>query len=301
MSRKSYKYCEFCGSRVKSKHRHYQESPDCKLANEEKIKEDELKLENWESEKTIECKICGYRAKELTRHLKTEHRMTVDEYREKYREIISDYEKLKKSIFWRKRNAGENNPMYEKRPWNTDANREDEIIEKLGSTWRGKSFSKKHKEKLASAKEGVTGENANAYGPHNISKEGRRRMREGSLKGKKHKYSKGEIELGIYLFELEPNTEHQYKVDFYQCDYYLPSYNVIVEYDGDWHHYGIHNEEADFEDLASKIQRRVYYNDLRKTESILQEGYKLVRILESEFYSHKKKGDVKKWLRSLLE
>lgn len=301
MDKKSYKICEFCGKRVKSKYKHYKENLNCKKLHDEALAKDKKILANWNKTKTIKCKICNYEAKELTRHLKTEHNLKASFYKEKYGPIISEYESLKKSIFWRERNSGKNNPMYNVKPWNTDTERKDEIKEKLGAFWRGKKLSTEHKNKLSKAKIGITGKDANAYGPHNISKEGRKRMREGSFNGKKHSYSKGEIELGIYLFEIEPEVKHQYNIDFYQCDYYLPNYNTIIEYDGDWYHYGIHNEDANFENLKSKIQRRVYYNDLRKTKTILQKGYNLIRILESEFYSHKKKGDVKKWLKSLLK
>lgn len=295
--KKSYKCCEFCQKRVKSKYTHYQENADCKLAAKNQLREDELKLRNWTGEATVKCKICGYSAKELTRHLKTEHQIAAKEYKEKYGQIISDYEKLKKSIFWRKRNAGNNNPMYGKKPWNTDFNRKDEVTKKLGATWRGKKLSKQHKEKLAYAKTGITGENANAYGPHNVSEEGRRKMREGAFRGKLaiNKHSKGEIELGIYLYELYEDCEWNYQLDFYQCDYCIPSKKIIVEYDGDWYHAGTHYGEA-----KSPIQKAVYKNDIKKTGHILSKGYKLVRILESEYQEHKKRGDLKRWLNALL-
>jgi very-short-patch-repair endonuclease len=301
--KKSYKYCEFCQKRIKSKYQHYKEKPGCKLANKNKIKEDEELLNNWSIEKTIECKICGHKAKELTRHLKTEHQMTVSKYREKHGEVISEYERLKKSIFWRKKNAGKNNPMYNKKPWNTDKTRSKEIVEKLGSVWRGKNFSREHKNKLAIAKTGITGEAANAYGPHNISEEGLRKMREGSYKAlvrfRKSKQSKFEDELYLYLKEIKPNITRQERIGYNIVDFYDKESNTVIEADGIYWHAILHGIVT--EEDANHQQKHTYRYDRSKTTYLLNRNYKLIRIREDDFHTHKKKGDAKRWLKGLLK
>lgn len=300
--KKSYKKCEFCGQRVKSKYKHYEENHDCATKAESQLKADELKLENWSGETKIECAICGYKAKELTRHLKTAHNMTVNEYELKFGDIISEYEKLKKSIFWRKKNSGKNNPMYGRSPWNTDNSRALEVKEKLGASWRGKSFSQGHKSKLASAKIGITGESANAYGPHNIPEESRQRMREGNEKAllefRKNRASKFENELAIYLQQLFPGLKRQEKFGFNLVDFYIPEKQLIVEADGIYWHGIIH--EAIDKESATDQQRHTYKYDKIKTTYLKNRGYTLIRIREDHYNEHKKKGDVLKWLKKLL-
>lgn len=53
-----------------------------------------------------ECTICGYRAAEITRHLKEAHDLTTDEYKEKYNLPIKS-QKLCDAV------KGENNPGYQ--------------------------------------------------------------------------------------------------------------------------------------------------------------------------------------------
>lgn len=299
MNKKTYKRCDFCGKRVKSRYQHYKDNDKCRILAKEKLESDKMKLKNWCTKKTIKCKICNHEAKELSRHIKTEHNLTAKEYKEKYGEVISEYEKLKKSIFWREKNSGINNPMYKKKPWNTNINRKEEIREKLGATYRGKKLSSEHKENLSKAKIGITGKDANAYGPHNISLVGRQRMREGNEKAllefRKNKSSKFEDELSLYVEKIFLNVKRQEKIGFNLVDFYIPDYKIIIEADGIYWH-GIIDEN-----YATDQQKHTYRYDKSKTTYLLNRGYSLVRIREDHFYEHKKKGDVLKWLKRLLK
>jgi hypothetical protein len=258
--RKSYKICDYCKKRVKTKKQHFAKNKACEDFYLDKLKEDELLLNTLDKKS-------------------------------------DEYKSLKQSILSRKMNSGSNNPMFSSKPWNVDENRKDEIKEKLGKSWKGKKMPTEHKQKLAKAKIGIFGESANAHGPHNVSEEGRLRMRHGAFKGKQSasKHSKGEIELGIYIHEMFADTIWDFSLDFYQCDYCIPSKNIIVEYDGDWYHSGTHYGTA-----KSVIQKHIFANDKKKSNHITSKGYKLVRVLESDFQKHKLIGDTKEWLSTLL-
>jgi hypothetical protein len=292
------KLCKYCGKEISngSPGPHYHHNKECgdKYREEKNIELQKLKS----NREIVKCAICGFEAKGLIRHLSDKHNISTLEYKEKYNQpTISIAASKRWSNFWKEKNAGENNPAFGTKPWNTDENRKEEIVEKLGKSWRGKRFSQNHKQKLADAKTGITGEEANAYGPHNVSKVGRLRMREGAFNAKQsiNKHSKGEIELGIYLYEMFSDTIWDFSLDFYQCDYCIPSKNIIVEYDGDWYHSGTHYGTA-----KSAMQKHIFDNDKKKTDFILSKNYKLLRILESDFQKHKQIGDIRKWLSTLL-
>jgi hypothetical protein len=287
------KKCKYCGKKISREGPHYRHNPKCyaKYKEDKELEKERLRRQN----NLVKCEICGFEGKTLIRHITDKHNMTVKEYKEKYGPVVSQSYSEFFVDFWKERNVGEDNPMFGIHPWNTDSERKEEIREKLGKTWRGKKFSKTMRNKMAGAKRGITGKDANAYGPHNVSEDGRRRMREGSLKSKNINHSKGEIELGVYLYEIFEDCQWACSIDFYECDYFIPSRSLVIEYDGDWYHSGIH-----FGTTNSATQRTVLKNDIKKTKQILSRGYGLVRILESEFLLHKKKGDVRRWLKSLL-
>ena len=78
----------------------------------------------------VECKICGFKGKQLARHLKDRHNMTGKEYKEKYNaEIYS--ENLRKNM--QEKNGGKNNPFYKAHPNGFDYMSEEERKEKFGS------------------------------------------------------------------------------------------------------------------------------------------------------------------------
>jgi hypothetical protein len=139
---------------------------------------------------------------------------------------------------------------------------------------------------MIAAKEGKFGKEANAYGPHYVSGEGLEAMRRGSFKAKQNinKHSKGEIEIGVYLYEMFSDTVWNFSLDYYQCDYCIPSKKLIIEYDGDWYHAGTHYGQNN---IKSTMQKHIFNNDKKKSKYILLKGYKLIRILESEYFEHK--------------
>jgi len=296
--RVSYKLCEFCNKRVKSKYKHFQENDECRQKRKKKLITDKEILNNWIKSKTIKCNICDYEAMELSQHIRFAHKLKMKDYNGK---VISEYCKLKKSIKYRESNFGKNNPMYNKKPWNIDNNRRKEIVEKLGKYWKGKKFSNDHKKKLAKAKTGITGKDANAYGrPHNISFEGRIAMKRAAGCAKQNKRSKGEIELGFYLFDIfdSNDIEIQFELEYSRYDYYIKSKNIIIEYDGSYWHGLTHNLVK--LDKSTNQQKTVYNNDNNKNILADKHKIKMLRILETDFQKHEVIGDTEEWLKKLL-
>lgn len=224
-------------------------------------------------------------------------------------ELSAEYRSLRQSILSREMNYGENNPTFETKPWNKDESRKEEIKEKLGQM-KGKTLDQivyrfdlnKTREKMTAAKEGKFGEDANAYGPHNVSDEGRLNMRLGSAKALdnfiKTRTSKYEIEVMTYIKDMFPSVRSNEKIGFYHTDGFIPELNLVIECDGRYWHAGIHKLIE--EDKLNAQQKHVYRYDKQKTDYVLKHNYKLIRILETDFQKHKKIGDVRSWLSTLL-
>jgi hypothetical protein len=83
--------------------------------------------------------------------------------------------------------------------------------------------------------------------------------------------SKPEKELEIKLRKIFPDLKTQYKSDVYHfdCDYYVPSLDLYIEYNGTWTHGGHFFNENSQEDLDKlekwKNKNTRYYNSAIKT------------------------------------
>jgi len=118
--------CKICGkelNNLKFSFRHFKQKHnitleeylikyniDYKTKNQRKIE----KQNNFKNNKEfVECKICGFKAQQLTSHITKIHKITIKEYKEKYKsEIYSN--KLKNNLS--EKNFGENNPFYRVHP-----------------------------------------------------------------------------------------------------------------------------------------------------------------------------------------
>lgn len=101
------------------KHRNRLRNPEYVKKQNEKLKN---KLSAEEYNELPECKICGFKGKQLYKHVSSIHGMSIDEYKSKYdgpTETKEYLEHLSKS------RQGENNPMYNKgesenSPWSVE-------------------------------------------------------------------------------------------------------------------------------------------------------------------------------------
>ena len=69
------------------------------------------------------------------------------------------------------------------------------------------------------------------------------------IKNKTNKFSKKEDEIFNYLITIDKDTKRQYYSELYpfHCDFYLPNFDVYIEYQGMWTH-GLHPFDKDNKD-----------------------------------------------------
>ena len=82
-------------------------------------------------------------------------------------------------------------------------------------------------------------------------------------KNKTFSTSKAEKEIGTKLKELYPDLKTQYKSDVYPfaCDYYIPSLDLYIEYNGTWTHGGHFFDKDNHNDLQVLEYGRVRTQD----------------------------------------
>lgn len=101
----------------------------------------------------------------------------------------------------------------------------------------------------------------------------------------KHNLSKGEIKIKNILDNLNIEYIHQYTID--DCrnpktnhllffDFYLPLYEIIIEFDGEQHFHIPTNKKSTF--FTQEEIDNVQYRDMIKTKYCEQNDYDLIRI-----------------------
>jgi len=71
-------------------------------------------------------------------------------------------------------------------------------------------------------------------------------------------------------------------------DFYIPSKNMLIEVDGDYWH----AKDKDLKDM-SPVQKKIFYNDLRKNAIAKQNGFDLERVWEDEILNEYEKTKFK--------
>jgi hypothetical protein len=92
------------------------------------------------------------------------------------------------------------------------------------------------------------------------------------------KRSETSLEIKMYKFLADSGIrfEKRYELDQKQYDAYLPDYNVIIEFDGDfWHKQTLYECKYNFQTFN-------FYNDQRKNEIARKHNIPLFRIHESD-------------------
>jgi hypothetical protein len=88
--------------------------------------------------------------------------------------------------------------------------------------------------------------------------------------------SKWEAEMISKLQNMYPDTIAEYQVGGRYYDAFIPSKNLLVEFDGDfWHPKSL--DECQYE-----FQVRNYHSDQIKNKIATENGYALIRIRQSE-------------------
>lgn len=92
--------------------------------------------------------------------------------------------------------------------------------------------------------------------------------------------SKGELLIEAWLTKNNITFENQKRFDAFKMkkfDFYLPTYNMCIEYDGAQHFFAKHQLTSD-KKLAKKLFNDVQLRDKQKTLFCLKNGIRLLRI-----------------------
>ena len=251
----------------------------------------------------IECKICNKKYKRIDSvHLPKIHNISVDEYLDMFpgSDIISaeslkrystaqtEYAKSNPIVMKERAKKAKHSISTEDQQKSIDAmkkareSRYDEIYGSnsernkkisIATTNRWNSYSKSEKSKITKKSAKTTRENMG-------DRKYLEMMADKSMKGyqslvKNGRGSKWEEKMFQQLKTQFPDAVHEKRVGGRYFDAFIPSKNLLVEFDGDfWHPLTI-------EDCQYEFQERNFYNDLKKNKIAKENGYDLVRIRES--------------------
>jgi hypothetical protein len=252
----------------------------------------------------VKCNICNKYYKRIDAvHLPSKHNITVDKYLElfpgseviskdtveKYSTAQTTYaannadkmklraKKAKKTITPEQQKksldamAAARFAQYDK-IYGTDSIRNKKISEKTTNRWSNYSTTEKSDITKKSAKTTREQLGESAYLEMMANK---------SLKGyktlvKNGRGSKWEAEMISKLANMFPDAIADYQVGGRWYDAFIPSKNLLVEFDGDFWH------PKTLDDCQYDLQIRNYHNDQTKNKIALDNGFELVRIRQSE-------------------
>jgi G:T-mismatch repair DNA endonuclease (very short patch repair protein)/ribosomal protein S27AE len=176
---------------------------------------------------------------------------------------------------------GEGNPFYGKK-------HTEEVIKKISKSRTGKACGSdnsmanpKWKEKAAEnlKKRWESGELEHTR--KIMSEHMKKSRRLGKLKSVN--VSKKEIKLVKQIKELGVGVVHSYRIDTKICDIYIPDMNLIIEYFGDYWHCNPNKYKADyFHQKKGITAEQIWYNDRMKVDLIIEYGYNLEVVWESD-------------------
>ena len=102
--------------------------------------------------------------------------------------------------------------------------------------------------------------------------------------------SKKEKEIGVFLKSLGLKYVPSYRVDSKICDIYIPSLNLIIEYFGDYWHCNPNKYNEDyFNQKKNMSAKEIWDYDKMKIDLIINYGYNLEVIWETELKSNNNK------------
>jgi very-short-patch-repair endonuclease len=96
--------------------------------------------------------------------------------------------------------------------------------------------------------------------------------------------SKLEYTFASILESLNVEFTHQYHVDGFEYDFYIPSINTLMEIDGDYWHA---NPIKYTEDTLNNMQKKNLGLDKLKNQLAESKGYKLIRLWENDIVNNR--------------
>lgn len=186
--------------------------------------------------------------------------------------------------------AGENNPNYQGK-----AQAQPGVMEKLreGCKLRGQAWTEEHREQHSKLMLGplnkMRGTKHSKETKQMISETKTQQYKDGLISLKPYNSSKAESEILAYLQARGVEVVHQYQIPgisfFY--DFYLPEYNLIIEYNGDyWHANPNKYEQGTYLNIQGKgpiLIDSIWERDNFKKRLAEDAGYKVVYIWESDY------------------
>lgn len=248
----------------------------------------------------VTCKICNKQYKRIDSvHLSKSHNITVDEYLKEYpgSDVISK-ETLQRYADGTKKYAIDNPEKMKSRQKNrkplskeTKA-RLSELLRKRNLENRDTLYGPERNKKVAQSTtkrwDSYSSEQKSAITKKSVETTRKRMgedaylhmMAEKSMKGyetltKNGRGSKWQEQMNNRLLKKYPNVIFEKRVGGRFFDAFIPSKNLLVEFDGDfWHPQSLDECQYDFQ-----IQN--FHNDRRKDQIAKENGYDLIRIRQS--------------------
>lgn len=245
-------------------------------------------------------------------HLKNEHKMNKEQYFgegpecpckkcKKKLKIIKDGSLFRWSklacgrnpgvIEWSEKakttRQGKANPMFGAKPWNIGLNKKNSEYGKLMSKKQTGRIVKKE----TKIKQSISAKKRNIHGHtgHKHSEYSKELMRQATLKRIKNGEFPQTDTLPAKKFAeiLKQNNiqyEKEYIIGSWAFDFYLPSYNVLIEIDGDYFH---SNPKIYPDGPKTNTQKINRYRDVKKNQFCQEHGHKLIRFWENEVLGEK--------------
>ena len=274
------------------------------------------------------CKICNTKIQDLAKlyggsgtyytkvfitHLEKDHKLTAEQYFEKYDKTQFCCKSCNKKckinkpssskMYWKNMcgfndgvkkwseearisRKGKGNPMYGKKSWNTGLGLDDPRIEKIASARRGKAMSNEQKIKISEAgrKFIATGKTRGMSGKTH-SLETCEKLRQATLNSIKNGtfkqlISRPHLKLKEILTNLNIEFEEEKQSSFWSFDFYLTKYDTYIEVDGDYFHA---NPNTRWPDGPKTItQLKVRKNDIKKNKYCEDNNIRLIRFWEND-------------------
>ena len=185
-----------------------------------------------------------------------------------------------------------------------------DVMTGKGNPFYGKKHSDKTKEQISKSRVGkAAGENNPMSNPEHRKKVAdmiRKKWKDGEMEHVRKIFSETMKEtrrLGKIKSVIRSKTEkqiineikklgyvvkHSHKVDTKICDIFLPQFNLIIEYNGDYWHCNPNKYDKDyFHQVKGMTAEKLWEYDKNKVDIIINNGYNLEVVWESDYKSDK--------------
>lgn len=183
---------------------------------------------------------------------------------------------------------GSGNPMYKKKAWNKDIDKNSEYSKKMSSLRLGTKCSKESKQKMSDS-----AKNRKNHGHTGCkhTEENKQKFRENTLRMiKEGKYpqtrSLPHQKFANYLDKAGIEYIEEVINGSWCFDFYIPKLNLYIEIDGDYFH---SNPNIYPNGPKTKTQKINWYRDIKKNEFCVKNNIQLIRFWENEVLNYHQK------------